>query len=140
MAAEIHQEGLKFLLECAISEKQTPPVNFYVGLSQDVSLAENATLASITEVTGTGYARQPIASTDAAWTSATAGTNDWKLTAAAAVTFTATASDWTDAKTWFLATSIDGSGKLIASGPLSETRSLVNGDSLNETLTLELDG
>jgi hypothetical protein len=140
MAAEIHQEGLRYLLECAISEEQTPPVNFYVGLATDASLAEDATMASLTEVTGTGYSRQTIASTAAAWNSQTQGTADWEQEAAAAVTFTATGDDWDDAKTWFITTAADGSGKLIASGPLSETRSLLSGDTLDVTPTLQLNG
>jgi hypothetical protein len=138
--SDIHQEGLQFLLECAISEEQTPPANFYVGLATDASLAENAGLASLTEVTGTGYGRQTIASSAAAWNSQTAGTNDWEQAAAAAVVFTATGNDWDDAKMWFLATTINNTGKLIASGALSEIRSLLSGDTLSVTVTLGLAG
>jgi hypothetical protein len=138
--SDINQEGLRYLLESAISDVQTPPANFYLGLATDVSLGEDAGLAGVTEVTGTGYARVAIASAAAAWTSATAGTLDWKVTAAAACVFTATGSDWDDAKMWFLATTSDDAGKLIASGALSETRSLVNGDTLSVTPTIQLNG
>jgi len=131
---------LEYLLESAISDVQTPPANFYLGLATDESLDEDAGLADVGEVTGTGYARVTIASAAAAWTSAGAGTADWKVTAADACVFTATGNDWDDAKMWFLATTSDDTGKLIASGALSETRSLVSGDSLSVTPTIQLNG
>lgn len=135
MAAELHQEGLQFLLEVALTQEQSTPANFYIGLATDASLAENATLASLTEVTGTGYARVAVASDNVDITSATTGTNDWKVTTKD-VTFTATDDDWDGANTVFLATTVDGTGKLLASAPLSATRTLGNGDTL--TVALEL--
>ena len=138
MAAELHAEGLQYLLEVAMSEQQSIPANFYIGLATDVSLAEDATLASLTEVSGTGYARQAVASDNIDLTSAATGTNDRKITTKT-VTFTA-GGVWTGAKTAFLATTIDGTGKLLASAPLSLTRTLGDGDSLNVSMVITLAG
>ena len=139
MAAEFHAAGLQYLLEVALTEEQTAPANFYIGLATDASLAEDATLATLTEVSGTGYARQAVASNNTDLTSASAGTNDRKVTTKT-VTFTA-GGVWTGANTVFLATTVDGSGKLIASAPLSTTRTLaVSGDTLTIAMELNLVG
>lgn len=138
MAAEIHTEGLRFILEAVFPQTQALPANYYVGLATDAALAEDATLASLTEVSGTGYTRQAVAASGVGFSSASAGTNDWKVTGAQ-VTFSA-GGIWTQALTWFLASTIDGTGKLIASGPLSQARTLGTGDSLNVTPTIQLNG
>jgi hypothetical protein len=138
MAAEVHTEGLQFILAVAFPKSQSVPANFYAGLCTDTSLAEDATLASLTEVSGTGYGRQTVASSGSGFAEAATGTNDRKVTTAT-VTFTA-GGTWTGAKTAFLATSSDGSGKLLASGPLSATRTLQNGDTLQVTFVIEADG
>jgi hypothetical protein len=138
MAAELHQEGLQYLLEVAFSEEQSVPDNFYIGLCTDASLAEDASLGDQTEVTGTGYERQAVASDDTDITSATTGTADWKITTAE-VTFTA-GGTWDGAKTVFLATTDDDSGKLIASEQLSATRTLVDGDTLIIAIEIDLTG
>lgn len=138
MAAEFHQEGLQYLIEVALSEEQSVPANFYVGLATDASLAEDASLGDQTEVSGTGYARQTVASNNTDITSATTGTADWKATTKT-VTFTA-GGNWTGANTVFFATTIDDSGKLIASAPLSATRTLVDTDTLTVAIELDLTG
>jgi hypothetical protein len=138
MAAELHTEGLQFLLEVVFSEEQSVPVNFYVGLCTDASLAEGVGLGDLTEVTGTGYARQTVASDDVDFTSATTGTGDRKTTTKT-VTFEA-GGDWTGANTVFLATTVDETGKLVASAPLSETRTLANGDTLDVAIEIDLAG
>jgi hypothetical protein len=63
---------------------------------------------------------------------------DWKLTTATVI-FTA-GGTWTGAKTVFLATTVDNSGKLIASAPLSTTRTLQNGYTLQVALEIDLAG
>ena len=137
--AELHTEGLQFLLEVAFSEEQSVPANFHVGLATDASLAENASLASLTEVSGSGYARQAVASDNVDITSAAAGTNDRKVTTKT-VTFTATGT-WTGANTVFLCSVASGTaGKLIASAPLSATRTLHNGDTLQVAVEVQLNG
>lgn len=133
--ADLHTEGLQYLLEVGFTEEQSVPANFYIGLATDASLAEDASLGDQTEVSGTGYARQTVASDNVDITSATTGTADRKVTTKE-VTFTA-GGVWSGAKTVFLATSADDSGKLIASVALGETRTLNNGDTL--TLSIEID-
>ena len=138
MAAELHAEGLQYLLEVGFTEEQSVPANFYIGLATDASLAEDASLGDQTEVSGTGYSRQTVASNDTDITSASTGTNDRKVTTKT-VTFTA-GGNWSEANTWFMVTSSDNSGKLIASGPLSESRTLGNGDSLTMAAEVDLTG
>ena len=140
MPAELHSEGLQFLLEAAMTEEQVVPASFYIGLAQDAALDEADALTDLTEVTGTSYARQAVASDNVDLTSAAAGTNDRKVTTKT-VTFTAGADDWDDANTAFLCTVVSGTaGKLIASAPLSETRSLTIGDSLQVSMVITLAG
>jgi hypothetical protein len=138
MAAELHTEGLQYLLEVGFTEEQSAPANFYIGLCTDASLAEDASLGDQTEVTGTGYARQTVASDNVDITSATTGTADRKVTTKE-VTFTAS-DTWDGANTVFMATSNDDSGKLLASAPLSTTRTLGNGDTLTVSIEIDLTG
>lgn len=138
MAAEIHADGLQYILEAAFSEEQSVPANFYIGLCTDASLAETASLGDQTEVSGTDYARQAVASTAVGCVSATAGTNDWKITTIE-VTFTA-GGTWTGAKTAFLATTLNDTGVLIASQQLSGTITLVDTATLSLKFELTLTG
>jgi hypothetical protein len=128
-------EGLQWLLEVAFSEEQSVPANFYVGLSVD-HLVKGDTLADNgvgwTEVTGTGYSRQTIASSDAGFTSGASGT-DWEQ-AGETVTFTATDEDWDTATDWFMATTADNTGVIVACGRLAAERTLQTpGDKLEVT-------
>jgi len=120
MAAQLHTEGRKWMFEVSFTEEQSIPANFYVGLCTDTSIAENAALSDLGELTSTDYERQTLASSTADWTSGATGTNDRKMTSDTA-TFEVVSSGvtWTKAESWFLATTIDDSGKLIASGPLN---------------------
>ncbi len=138
MAAELHTDGLQFILEVTFTEEQSVPANFYIGLATDVSLSETASLGDQTEVSGTGYARQAVASDNVDITSAATGTNDYKVTTKT-VTFTA-GGTWTGAKTVFLATTLDDTGVLIASAPLSETRTLEDTDTLTIAIQIDLTG
>ncbi len=135
MANTKHQEGKQYELEAAYSEEQTPPANFYVGLATDASPAIVSSLTDLTEVTGTGYARQTIASSAAGMVSGIAGTDDWKVTGAE-VTFSA-GGTWDAANIWFLATTSDNTGKLLASGPIEGApKTLNNGDTHKVTVVL----
>jgi hypothetical protein len=140
MALEFHQEGLQHLLEL-MSARQTVPANYYIGLATDASLDEDAALTDVTEVAGTGYARIAVEASDVGFpTSQTQGTNDWE-TVTKQVTFTGGVGGWTGANTAFLCTVASGTaGKLIASGPLSSTRTLAEGDTEKVTITLQLAG
>lgn len=140
MPAELHKEGLEYLLKATFSEEQTVPANYYIGLATDASLAETATLADLTEVSGTGYARIAVASDDTDFTVADAGTNDKKATTKA-VQFTGGAGGWTGAQTVFLCDVASGTaGKLIASEQLSTTRTLSESDTLDVAMAVQLNG
>lgn len=142
MASNIVQEGLEFILEAAFSEEQSIPANYYIGLSQDsvATLGETASLSDITEVTGTGYSRESIASSATGFpTSASTGTNDWYI-GTDTVTFEATAGDWDEAVAAFLATTNDNTGKLIAVVDLSGPTTVDNGETLDVSINMELDG
>jgi len=136
----IPSEGLQWLAEVAFSEEQSVPANFYVGLAVD-NFVKGDTLADNgvgwTEVTGTGYSRQTIASSDAGFTSGADGAN-WEQVGAK-VTFTATDVDWDAATDWFIATTTDDSGVIVACGRLAASRQLsVSGDKLEVTPTVGL--
>ena len=138
MSNEVCTEGLQAMLESYFTGEQSSPVNFYMGLCTDASIAEGAGLTDLTEVTGSGYARQTVPSDTNGFTSASTGTGDWKVTTSTE-TFSATGT-WTGATHAFLATTNDNSGKLIAVAELSTTRTLQNGDSLQVSMELTLAG
>ncbi len=138
MAAELHTDGLQFILEVTFTEEQSVPASFYIGLATDASLSETASLGDQTEVSGTGYARQAVASDNVDITSAATGTNDYKVTTKTVI-FTA-AGTWTGANTVFLATTLNDTGVLIASAPLSETRTLEDTDTLTVAIQIDLTG
>ena len=120
MAAQLHTEGRQFLLEVAFTAEQSAPAIYYVGLCTDTTIAENASLSGLTELTDTGYARSALLRGALAFASAGTGTNDRKITTSG-ISFLATTSGvtWTKAESWFLASTIADTGKLIASGPLN---------------------
>jgi hypothetical protein len=111
----IHQEGLQFFLELANGE-QSKPANYYMGSCEDASIAVDANLAALTENTGDGYERVAITSDSVDLVSATDGAGGWQLTTKVC-RFTADGGNWNCQKHVFLATTIDDSGKLVASGP-----------------------
>lgn len=140
MSDELCTQGLKWLLEQAFPQSQTPPANFYLGLCEDASVNEDAALADLTELSGNGYARQVIpGGSVTGWTSSITGTNDWKVTSTTE-TFTASGGAWNGAIHAFLATTTDDSGVLVAVFALSATRTLQNGDSLEVSIIIQLTG
>jgi hypothetical protein len=109
-------------------DDQAVDATLYLGLYENsTEPAEDATLAGITEQAGgTGYARIEL----------TRGT--WTVTGSVASyaqqTFTANGGDWGDQYGYFIATSSDGSGKLLcvehfSDGPYAVT----DGDSVKIT-------
>lgn len=141
MANELHQEGLEYLLKAALSEEISVPVTFYVGLASDSAPAEDAALSDLTEMASSnGYARQTINSDATDCVVADAGTNDKKCTMQV-VTFTASGGPIGPFNIWFLATTVDDTGKLVASGPVSGApMTLTAGSSYKVTPVLKLSG
>lgn len=124
-------EGIQWTLECLFSEEQAVPDNLYMGMCTDLSLTKADTLASISEVAGPGYGRVAIPTTVAGWVSAVYNTDDRKMTSATG-TFNATG-DWTVGRCWFIATTIDGSGKLLCWDSIGEAIALGAGESHDQT-------
>jgi len=135
MAFIIHQEGLMYLFQTALTEAQSVPANFYLGLYNDATPEEADTLVQVTamETTGTGYARQEIPSSAAGFTVGIVG--DDVDAVATQETFTA-GGTWSAVNRWFIATTVDNAGKLICSGDVSPARTLGNTDTLKVTATL----
>lgn len=117
MAMVVHTQGLQFLLEL-MNKAQSAPTNYYAGLATNASLPKTAVLGSQTELSGNGYVRPPVAASAVGLVSASDGGDGRKLTSAT-VQFTAVGGDWSQALTLFLATTIDNTGVLIASGPIN---------------------
>jgi hypothetical protein len=115
----IRTQGIQFLFELA-NGVQSPPAGYYIGWCEEAEseIAANASLGDLTELSGNGYARQPLTADAAGMISAAWGTNGRSLTTAE-TTFTAVGGAWNLAKTKFLATSLDDSGKLIATEPIN---------------------
>ena len=124
-------EGENWLLDVAFKKNTTPPTNLYLGLyTNTTEPAENATLASLTEPSGGGYARIAIVCGD-----------DWTLVAdqitAAQKIFAATGAAWGNVYGYFIATSSDGSGKLLAVEQFSDgPYNVVDGGSVKVTAKL----
>ena len=128
MAFMLHDEGEEYMLQTAFSEEQSAPANFYLGLCDD-TLVEADGLADIAgEEAGAGYSRQTIASDDTDCVIAIDG--DYYKCTFAEQTFSATGT-WTEVNTWFIGTTSDNAGKLIASGPIDPARTLGNGDTVD---------
>ena len=134
----IRTQGIQFLFELA-NGQQTKPNNYYIGFCAEAEddIPANAALADLTELSGNGYARQYIAADSIGMVSAAAGTNGRALTTAE-VTFTASGGAWSLAKTKFLATTADDSGKLMATEPINAGSgvALADGESYDVTMTL----
>lgn len=98
----------------------------YLGIYKDaVEPAEDATIASLNEVSGFGYARKTL----------TRGT--WVITDDEAVyteqTFLASGGDWGDTYGYFIATSSDDSGKLMSIEQFASARPIEDGKGLKIT-------
>lgn len=110
--------------------------NFYLALLT-ATPAETATMATMSEVTGTGYARIAMVRGTSDFPTLALNGGDYQVTTLQK-TFTATGT-WTAATDLALVTVVSGTaGKLIATTALSTTRTLVNGDTLNVTLAVKL--
>ena len=85
-------EGLAYMLDNTF----TVPSDYFVGLAVDTIIAKAAQFSDLTEVSGTGYARQAVSS----FAVSTTETDNKKLTLNE-FTFTASGT-WTAATHWFL--------------------------------------
>lgn len=110
------------------------PTNFYIGLINDSGIAETDTLATMTsEPSGNGYSRQV---TTFAATALNGG--DYE-TDSDQETFTASGGNIGPVDHAILTDVASGTaGSLLAYVPLSTSRTLTDGDSLNVTVTVSL--
>lgn len=98
----------------------------YLGIYKDSSEpAEDATIASLTEVSGNGYARKTL--TRGSWVIIDSEA------AYAEQIFLASGGDWGDTYGYFIATSSDDSGKLIAIEQFAGARPIEDGKGLKIT-------
>lgn len=110
--------------------------SLYTGLVS-ATPTDTTTLATMTEVTGTGYARIANARNTTDFPTLALNSGDFMVTSLAKV-FTA-GGTWTGATYGFLTNASSGtSGKFITYTALSATRTLVNGDTLTVTHTVKL--
>lgn len=114
----------------------SPPASLYVGLLT-ATPTDTTTLATMTETTGTGYARIAVARNTTDWPTLALNSGDFMATSVAK-TFTA-GGTWGASTYAFLGTASTGTaGKFVAYTALSATRTLVNGDTLAVTHTVKL--
>ena len=134
----IRTEGIQFLLEMANGE-QSKPATYYIGLCEESedAISKTASLGDLTELSGNGYSRQAVTGDSTDLVSAAGGSYGRKLTTKE-VTFTAAGGNWNTAKTRFLATSSDDSGKLISTEPVNSSGgvALTDGDSYDCNMTI----
>ena len=135
----IKTEGIQHLLELT-NDLQTKPANYYIGWCEDIEteIAANANLTDLTELTGNGYARQPIPSSSTGMISAAGGTNGRTLTTDE-VTFHADGGAWDLAKTMFLTTVVSGTGgKLISTQALNSGSGIALPDGQNYDCAMQI--
>ena len=119
----------------------TPPTNLFFGLGNNGGTpgipAETATLATITEVSGTGYARISLNRNTTDFPTLSLDSGDYQVVSITKQ-FAATGT-WTAADYLFLCDVGSGTaGDLIATVALSASRSLVNSDTLDVSMTVKL--
>lgn len=112
----------------------TIPSNFYIGLINDATIAETDTLATMVgEPSANGYARQLTTF------GATALDSGDYQTTSTQETFTASGGSIGPVDHAILTDVASGTaGSLIAYVPLSQSRTLADGDSLNVDITIKL--
>lgn len=134
-----HDEGEEYTLETAFSEAQAVPASFFIGLDDRASIAEADTLPPANEPVGNGYGRKAVNSDAVDWTVTQVG-GDFQAKSKT-VTFTASGGPIPAigvVDNMFLATTLDNTGKLIASVALSLSRTIADGDSLDTDLTIKV--
>lgn len=137
-----HDEGEEYLVKVAFTEETAVPANHYIGLDDRASLAEGDTLTTVnaTEPSGNGYARVAVATDNVDYT-ATQPAGNWQV-ASKTVTFTASGGPIPAAgvvDNMFLCDQASGTaGDLYASVALSTSRTILDGDSLNVDITIEI--
>lgn len=135
-------EGEENMLDSYFRNQNTP-TSFYVGLGNNGGVpgipAETATLATITEVAGTGYARQALNRNITDWPTLALDAGDYQVTSTSKSFSNSGGSAWTAADYLFLTNVVSGTaGKLLVTVALSVSRILQAADQLNVTIKCKL--
>jgi hypothetical protein len=120
----------------------SPPASLYFRLGNNGGTpgvpAETVTLATITEVSGTGYGGIAVARDSTDWPTLALDGGDFQASSVTK-TFTGGAGGWTAADYLILATVATGtSGKIIATVALSASRLLLQNDTLDVSMKVKL--
>ena len=129
MAFILHDEGEEWLLKVGFSEEESVPANFYLGLCNDTLVKTDGLSDIANEPSGDGYSRQDIASDNVGCVVSVDGV--YHKVTFLEQNFAASGGDWGSINTWFLATTNDDSGVLIASGPIDPARTIADGDDID---------
>lgn len=131
-------EGEQWVLD-TFFRGATPPTTFAFALLT-AAPAETATMATMAEVTGGGYARVAVARNTTDWPTLALASGDYQVTSLQKTFGPLNTTNYSAAVTHLaVVTATTGTaGKLISAVALSTARTLVVGDSLNVTYSLKL--
>lgn len=129
-------EGEQDLLDVYM-RNAAAPATFYIRLYDDTP-TETSTLAGLTgEPTTGGYAPIAVERSDVGWPTLALDSGDYQVTSKK-VTFQASGGTIGPVTSCVLATSSDDTGKIITYAPLSQSRTLNDGESLDITYRVKL--
>lgn len=139
MASQLYDEGAQDILQCYF-QSDVEPATFYAGLGNGTRpTADTTVMTGFTEVSGTGYARQSIASDGTDWPTVQLESSEMAATSKQ-LTFTCSSGSWTTYNYVFLTTTSSGTaGLAIASWDVTTARALASGESYKPTLRVQLD-
>lgn len=122
----VADEGEQLILDI-FYRAATAPTNLFLRLANSTPV-ETSTLASLTEVTGTGYAAISLGRNTTDFPTLALVGGDYKVSMLTK-TFTA-AGTWTTANYLYMATTSNNTGKLVSAIALGTPRTLVGTDTL----------
>ena len=139
MAAQLYDEGAKGLLE-SYFQSVAEPVTFYAGLGNGARPTGDTTvMTGLTEVTGTGYARQAVNSDSTDWPTVQLESSEMAATSKQ-LTFSCSGGTWSTYDYVFLTTTLSGTGGILIAGwDVTTSRALASGESYKPTLRISLD-
>lgn len=134
----LHDQGEEDILKAFFSQAYTPTASFFIGLEDRITIAEADLLTTLTgEPIVGGYARQTV-NTDATDWAVTQDAGDFQAKSII-VTFTPAGANYPTVRNMFLCDVLSGTtGELFASVALSQSRIVLDGDSLDTDITVKL--
>jgi hypothetical protein len=128
-------EGEENSLDCWLRATSCP-TQFYLRLFNDTPTETDALTDLTGEASGNGYAAQLVERSATGWPTLALDGGDFQATSSAE-TFSASGGSWGPVTYCVLATSTDGSGKLISYVALSQSRTLQDGETLQVTYKIK---